>query len=123
MNTLYKNKTSYDPGRFRYKVTFQQQVSVVDGSGGNTITKEDILTTSAVREIISRRQNFEGDLIVAGDASLLQGDWNFIIRNRKCFYPTKDMFLVCDNITYTIRAIQEIDEPTNYIKILVVKAQ
>ena len=123
MNKIYNNKSNYDPGRFRYKVTFQQQVTTTDGSGGSVVSTEDIITTFAVREIISRRPNFDGDIVIAGDASLLEGDWNFIIRNRSGFYPAKDMFLVCEGITYTIRTIQELDEPTNYIKILAVKAQ
>lgn len=122
MNKRYENKSAYDPGRFRYKVTFRQQVPVADGSGGTQqVNTADIITTFAIREIISRRPNFEGDIITAGDATLLEGDWNFIIRNRSGFYPTKDMFLVCNDITYTIRTIQDIDEPTNYIKILAVK--
>lgn len=123
MNKIYNNKSNYDPGRFRYKVTFRQQVTVSDGSGGSHVNTEDIITTFAVREIISRRPNFEGDTIIAGDASILEGDWNFIIRNRSGFFPTKEMFLICEGITYTIRTIQEIDEPTNYIKLLAVKSE
>jgi hypothetical protein len=123
MNKWYENKTDYDPGRFRYKVSFQQEVSISEPSGGTLVNLQNVLTTFAIREIISRRPNFAGDIIEGGNATLLEGDWNFIIRYRPSFYPTKSMVLVCENITYTIRNIQEIDEPTKYIKILAVKAE
>jgi hypothetical protein len=123
MNKIYENKSAYDPGRFRYKVTFQQQVAIADGSGGSKINTNDLLTTFAVREAILKRPNFAGDLIVAGEADVILGDWNFVIRSRSGFFPTKDMFLVCEGITYTIRTILELDEPTKYIKVLAVKAE
>lgn len=118
MNKRYENKSAYDPGRFRYKISFRQQVTTSDGSGGSNVSMQTVLETKSIR---IRLNQFTDSLFLAGNASLIENSWNFIIRNRPGFIPTKDMFLLNEGETYTIRAIQEIDEPTNYIKILAVK--
>lgn len=113
----FKNKTAYDPGRFRYKITFYEQVSTPDGYGGTTVTLTQVLETYAVREKLREGSQ----LALEAGASVLNSDCYFVIRYRAAFTPKKDMNLVCDGIYYTIRAIIEIDVPVNYYKLLCVQ--
>lgn len=114
MNKRYENKSAYDPGRFRYSLTYRKQVSAPDGSGGTDVTFTDLLTVRAIREKLS-----EGNqLAITAGASLLTKDCYFIVRNRLDFYPEKDMNIVVDSLQYTIRAVIELDVPVTYIKLL-----
>lgn len=114
MNKPFNNKSAYDPGRFRYSVTFQSLVATDDGAGGTTVVPETVLITRAVREKLSEHNQ----LAIEAGASYLSNDCFFVIRNRPDFYPTKDMQVISDGQTYTIRAIIEIDVPVKYLKIL-----
>lgn len=120
-NARYENKSNYDPGRFRYEVSFLQQVMTEMPNGNQIVTYATLLTTRAIRIAVSGRVTLEGYLQNLGAASELFDLWNFVIRKRSDFVPLKDMVMICNNSTYTIRKIDEVDEPTNYIKLLVVK--
>ena len=124
MSKLFNNKTGYDPGRFRFKLTFFQQTSVPDGSGGTRSALVQLLTTRAAREPIVKRLNFLGNMDTIDGISVMQDYWYFIIRNRQFFRPAKDMSIFCnDGTTYVINAVLEVDVPVNYLKILAVKRE
>lgn len=117
MNKRYENKTAYDPGRFRFKLTFFNKVSVPDGAAGTTVAYTAAGTSFAVQENIR-----EGDQIAldAGVTALNEASY-FVIRYRTSFIPEKDMIVYYNSQTYVIRGIIPIDVPINYIKLLCVK--
>jgi SPP1 family predicted phage head-tail adaptor len=110
----YKDKGSYDPGRFRHMLEFKAEQSTPDGAGGTVVATVTVLTTKAVREKISEHNQ----LAIQAGASWLTNDIFFIIRNRQNFYPEKDMIVVSEGKTYTVRAVIELDQPVKYIKLL-----
>lgn len=112
--SIYKNKSDYDPGRFRHTLEFKAEQSTPDGAGGTTVATVTVLTTKAVREKISEHNQ----LAIQAGASWLTNDIFFTIRNRQGFYPEKDMIVACEGKTYTVRAIIELDQPVKYIKLL-----
>jgi len=117
MKRPYENKHSYDPGRFRFKVTFFNQVSAPDGFGGTTASLQQILTTMAIQEKISDRSQ----IAVEAGASVLNQDCWYIIRQRDNFTPQKDMVVLCNGATYFIKGIVPVDVPVRYIRLLCVK--
>lgn len=110
----YKNETDYDAGRFRYLLTF---FVPTDEQGG---TWTQVAQRRAIRIPIVRRQNLEGYLQLNAGESALYDMWDFVIRVGS-FIPTKDMVVVNRGDVYTIRVIQEVDEPANYLKLACVK--
>lgn len=123
MNTRYDNPVNLDTGRFRYSLNFIKQTSTIAPDGSQTVSYTPVKTMRAVKELISRRVglSLEGYLKEFGDASELLGAWIFSIRKSSDFTPTKDMLFICQGETYTPRIIQEVNQPTEYIKILAVK--
>ncbi len=117
MRKPYENKTQYDPGRFRFQLTFFQQVSTQNEYGGTTVALTQVLTTMAVQEKISERSQ----LAIEAGASVLNQDCYFVIRQRNNFTPLKDMIVLCNGSTYVIRAVIPVDVPVMYIKLLCVK--
>lgn len=108
---------NYDPGRFRFKLTFFKQVSTQSEYGGTFVVNQHVLTTMAVQEKLSERSQ----LALEAGASVLNQDCYFVIRNRSNFYPEKDMVVFCNGATYVIRAVVPLDVPVVYIKLLCVK--
>lgn len=120
--TRFENKTFLDPGRFRYSVSFLQELVTIANDGSQTVTYESILSTRAIREPITRRFNPSGDTTMEAGATLMNNYWYFTIRFvRSGFVPKKDMLLSADNGIYTVNAMPELDEPPNYWKLLCVK--
>lgn len=112
--SIYKNKTQYDPGRFRLPVTFYRQVPADNGSGGTTVALLSVLATRALQD-----RFYEGSaLALQAGASLMNGDTVIVIRYRRDFMPEKDMNVVCNGWMYMIESIQEVDVPVNYVKLL-----
>lgn len=123
MSKRFENKSFYDPGRFRFQVTFNQETINTLPSGDTEVTLVPILTTKAIRDIYKHRLSENGQIILEGGTTNETKLWYFIIRSRKAFMPTKSMQLVCEGQSYTIRDIEEIDIPVNYIKILCVLSE
>lgn len=122
MSKKYENKTAYDPGRFRYPVTFLQEVVTVQNDGSQIVSYAAIISTRAIREAVTRRFNVLGDTSLEAGATLMNNYWYFTIRFvRSGFVPTKSMLLSTPDGIYTINAIPELDEPPNYWKMLCVK--
>lgn len=118
MRKPFANETLYDPGRFRFKLSFFQETSVQSVYGGTTAGWTFILTTQAVQEKISSKNQFA---IEAG-ASVLNQDCYFVTRYRSDFEPKKDMAIVCNGFAYLIKAVIPIDVPQRYWKLLCVKS-
>lgn len=122
MNKRYENHTPYDPGRFRYPVTFIQEDVSTDSDGSQHPVYSILLQTRAIRQAVTRRFNINGDITLVSGATLMHDYWYFIIRFvRSDFKPLKDMLLQTHDGIYTITAAPEIDEPPNYWKILCTK--
>jgi len=119
MRKPYENKSQYDPGRFRSLITFFQQSTVLTEYGGSKASLEPILTTYAVQEKLSDRNQFA---IEAG-ASILNQDCWYVIRYRKDFTPQKDMIFICGGVTYVIRGIIPVDVPQKYWRLLCVRTE
>lgn len=122
MNKHFENKTAYDPGRFRYPVTFLQDITDIQPDGSMIVSYQAILSTRAIREPVTRRFNVLGDTSLEAGATLMNNYWYFTIRFvRSGFVPLKDMLLSGPDGIYTINAMPELDEPPNYWKMLCVK--
>lgn len=120
--TRYENKTFLDPGRFRYPVTFLQEVVDTSPDGSQIVSYQTIFSTRAIREPVTRRFNPVGDTTMEAGATLMNNYWYFTIRFvRSGFVPKKDMLLSVDNGIYTVNAMPELDTPPNYWKLLCVK--
>lgn len=117
MRKRFENKSHYDPGRFRFSLTFFTQSTVDDGYSGTSSALLQSITTMAVQEKLSDRSQ----LAFEAGASVLNQDCYFVIRQRNDFIPLKDMIVLCDGSTYVIKAIIPVDVPVNYIKLLCVK--
>lgn len=115
------NVTSLDPGRFRYNVTFLEEVVIIEEDGSQIVSYSTLLTTKAIREPVTRRFNVMGDITFQAGATLMNNYWYFTIRFRSGFVPLKDMLLIVENNVYTITSMPELDEPPNYWKMLCVK--
>lgn len=115
MRQPYNNKANFDPGRFRFKLEFYDQISEDDSSGGSQPFTAKVLTTKGIQEPIRDGSQ----LAIEAGASQLNQDCYFIIRNRSDFTVTKNHIIVSNGtIAYVIAAIIPIDVPVNYIKIL-----
>lgn len=115
--SIYKNKSEYDPGRFRFGVGFYVQTATDDGSGGSIVSWQLVNSTRAIKD-----KFYEGSTVaIEANASTLNGDCAFVIRYRRDWHPEKDMNVLCDGVVYTISGIQNIDVPVNYWKLLCVK--
>jgi SPP1 family predicted phage head-tail adaptor len=117
MRKPFENTSGYDPGRFRFSITFFTQSTVVDGFAGTRSVLLQSITTMAVQEKLSERSQ----LAIEAGASVLNQDCYFVIRQRNDFTPAKDMIILCNGSTYVIKAIVPIDVPVRYIKILGIK--
>lgn len=121
MKKPYENKTQqYDPGRFRYDLSFYNQVTIDDGSGGSIVTLQFAHSTRAVKEVFPKRVNQDGQLIVQGGATSEDDIWYFVTRYNRSFTANKAMNIVYNGLLYSIHAIIEVDVPINYIKYLCV---
>ncbi len=122
MNKRYDNPVNLDPGRFKYSLNFIKQTTVIQPNGDQVVGYTPVKTMRAVKENVSRRVglSLEGYLKDFADASELLGAWVFTIRKSADFTPTKDMLFICQGVTYTPRIIQEVNQPTEYIKMLAV---
>lgn len=123
MSKPYNNKSVYDPGRFRFNIVFNQETTVNDGAGGTVVSLTPVLTTKGIKDVYKHRLSENGQIILEGGITNETKIWYFIIRYRKSFTPTKSMKLTCDGQNYTIRDIEEIDIPVNYIKLLCVLSE
>lgn len=110
----FDNKSSFDPGRFRTSVSFYQQVSVEDSSGGSDVSLDLVYTAKAI-ELQVRDGN---QLEINAGASVLNDDRYFVIRHSRTFTPEKDMNLMQDGKYFVVRAIIPIDNTNNYTKLL-----
>jgi len=117
MAQIRNNIKSYDPGLFRFAIEFWAHDAIPDDSGGTDLTFNGLLRTRAVREEIREGSQLA---IVAG-ASLLNQDCYFVIRNRKWFYPAKDMQIRVDGEAYVLSAVVPINNPVTYLKLLCIK--
>lgn len=121
MNKVYNNKSNYDPGRFRYPVTFVEETPTILADGSQIVSYVPIISTRAVRETITRRFSVLGDMTLEAGASLMNNYWYFTIRYRPNFTPKKDMLLIAPDGVYTINATPELDAPPHYWRMLCVK--
>jgi len=121
MKKPYENSTDYDPGRFRYRLTFFQRVITKSPSIGQTESWTQLVTKRAIREIVPKRLSLDGFIQDNAGSTDLYEMWHFTIRYTPSFIPKKDMAISCGSDIYTIKQVSEIDEPRNYYKILCVK--
>lgn len=121
MRKIYENSSAFDPGRFRYNLTFFQKVITESASGGQSVSWNLLKTSRAIRVAIPKRLNLDGYLTLDAGSSDMYDMWDYIIRKRSDFIPAKDMAVTCGADVYTIRSVIEVDEPTNYWKIQCVK--
>lgn len=113
----YKPKM-FDPGRLNHTVNFYLQTTVPNTSGGTTVSTVLSLSTRGAKLDIR-----EGDqLAIQAGASLLEESCYYVIRNRKEWYPEKDMVVEDGSARYTLRAIIPLNEPINYLKLLCIKS-
>lgn len=118
----YENKTFLDPGRFRYPVTFLQEVVNEQPDGSMIVSYQNVLSTRAIREAVTKRFSVYGNTELQAGATVMNDYWYFTIRFvRSGFVPLKDMLLSTPNGIYTVNAMPELDEPPNYWKLLCVK--
>lgn len=114
MKKRYENKTFYDPGRFRFRLTFYEEITQGDGSGGSQPLTAPVYVCQAVQEQIK----ISDQLAIQAGASVLTQDCYFIIRYNADF-PIVKNYLVGDGYSfYTIAGIITLDFPINYVKIL-----
>lgn len=121
MNKRYENKSAYDPGRFRYPITFLQENITIAPDGSQIVDYTQLISTKAVRLAVTRRFTLLGDMSVEAGESLMYNYWYFIIRLRSDFQPKKDMLLSAPDGIYTINAAPQLDEPGHYWRMLCVK--
>lgn len=114
MRKPFDNKFDYDAGRLRHKISFYKVSQVDDGYGGTTSTETKILDTWAGKDKMSGYNQMAFD---AG-ANVFNNDLYFVIRNRKDFYPKKDMIIKYKNNKYTILGVVEMDDPCTFLQLL-----
>lgn len=118
----YENKSNYDPGRFRYPVTFFKEITDTQPDGSMIVSLQAVLSTRAIREAVTRRFSPFGNTSLEAGATIMNDYWYFTIRFvRSGFIPAKDMLLSTPDGIYTVNAMPELDEPPNYWKLLCVK--
>ncbi len=119
MNKPYANKTSYDPGRFRYTISFYTQTFTIDGYGNQVQAEVLSLQTRCITQRIDTRlSRVYVQIAQEAGADLLNGDVYFVIRVRADWKPLKNMRVQVGAISYTIRGIIEENEPIFYWRIL-----
>jgi len=110
----YDNKKHYDVGRMRQKIEFWQDVVTDNPSGGSVVVPTLLLSTWAGKEEVS--------LYTQGQFQAGQTQYNkmqyFVIRNRKNFFPVKDMTIVHGSDRYTIMDVKLLDDPCTFLKII-----
>jgi SPP1 family predicted phage head-tail adaptor len=114
MNKLFNNKSSVDPGRLRYTLTFSSEQTTQNEYGNSEVTYVTGMITKAAKLQIG---SYDQYAIEAG-ASMLRNDVYFVIRYRTDWTPTKDMVVGCDGKTYKLHAVIELDQPVHYWKLL-----
>lgn len=112
--SVYKNKTTYDPGRFRHTVSFFELIGQSDGYAGSSPIENIILTTRAIKDKI---RDGSQTAIEAG-VTVINEDSSFIIRKRTGFIPLKNMLVKEEGFTYVISGVIPIDDQINYYKVL-----
>ena len=117
MRKRFEQSNQYDPGRFRFDISFFTQVFQPDTSGGGQPALQLTLRTKAIKEQIKD----SSQIAINAGASIMNEDTYFVIRNRKDFYPLKDMTVFCSGFTYLIAAVIPVGEPVGYVKILCLK--
>lgn len=121
-NLPYDNKKHYDAGRLRNKIKFFQDITTEDQYGGSQTTESLILETFAGKEEMSEYMKSQllriSAEIVGGTIPYNQLQY-FVIRNRKGFFPAKDMKVEYNNIRYIVINCKELDDPCTFLKVLV----
>lgn len=119
MRKPFENKKAYDPGRLRHRINFFEEQGLDNGSGGTTVNEIILLTTFAGKEKI----NQYNQLALQAGASVFNGDTYFVIRNRKEFYPEKDMKIKFESENYVIHGVVELDDPCTFLQLLCVRSR
>lgn len=120
----YENKTSYDPGRFRYRVAFLKEFAAYLPDGSIETSYGPIFSTRAIKEPVTRRFSIFGNMELQAGVTVNNDYWYFIIRFISVngnFKPTRDLLLQAPDGNYTITEVTELDEPPNYWKLLCTK--
>lgn len=114
MRKPFNNNYDCDPGRIRHKISFWKVQQVSDGFGGTTETEVKVIETKAAKENVNRydQMAFEAGANVFNEATY------FIIRNRKDFYPTKDLILKHDGNDYQILGVVPKGDPCTFLQLL-----
>lgn len=112
----FQNKSSYDPGRLRYELTFTKEDSTQNDYGNSEVT--DVL--SKVTKAAKLQLGSYDQYAIQAGASVLNNDVYFVIRYRKDWAPDKTMILTCDGKTYKVHSIIDLDQPVHYWKILAI---
>lgn len=120
---LYENKTFIDPGRLRFDIKFFEQTSTTNNFGDQSINETLTLQTRASQQNIQNRPgSIYSQLEQEAGATIMNGDTYYSIRYRNNWKPKKNMRVeVIVNgtvISYTLRAIIDLDQPTHYWRIL-----
>lgn len=123
MKILYENKTFIDPGRLRFDIKFYTQSSSQDEFLNQTVTEVMTLQTRASQQNIQNRPgSIYSQLEEQAGATIMNGDTYYTIRYRSNWKPLKNMRVevtVNDTvISYTLRAIIDLDQPTHYWRLL-----
>lgn len=120
---LYENKTFIDPGRLRFNISFFEQTTTPN-EFGDQIPNEVLSYTSRASQqnIQNRPGSIYSQLEQEAGATLMNGDTYYTIRYRPNWHPKKNMRVeVTVNstiISYTLRAIIDLDQPTHYWRLL-----
>lgn len=113
----YDNKRHYDSGRLRHKIDFIGEVISDDGFGGTILLPDQVLlSTFAGKDDVSEWVQAG---LNAGQTNVNQYQY-FVIRNRKGFYPAKDMLVNYGNEKYIVQSVKQLDDPCTFLKILCV---
>lgn len=120
---LYENKTFIDPGRLRFGIKFFEQTSTTNNFGDQSVNETLTLQTKASQQNIQNRPgSIYSQLEQEAGATIMNGDTYYTIRYRSNWHPKKNMRVeVLVNgiaISYTLRAIIDIDQPVHYWRIL-----
>lgn len=121
---LYENKTFIDPGRLRFDLKFFEQTTPTDPQYGDQIPTETLTlqTRASQQNIQNRPGSIYSQLEQEAGATMMNGDTYYIVRYRSNWHPKKNMRVeVVINgqvISYTLRAIIDIDQPVHYWRIL-----
>lgn len=106
----------YDPGKFRYLMSFHERQSVPNGSGGHTSQDVPVFATRGMRV-----QMRDGDqLAIQAGATLDNKAQYYLIRAARNFIPAKDKNVYINGTKYIIRAVIEVDaeDRKKYYKLL-----